>query len=305
MRLLGHEARSPSLYDRHVALYDEIGHGYATVRVEDPRLARPIWDALGDARTVVNVGAGAGSYEPRDREVVAVEPSAVMIAQRPARAAPAVLAAPERLPFPDDSFDAAMAIITLHHWDDVDAGLREMRRVARRRTVIVTFDPALEADLWIARDYIREHVIHTFSSLPPISRILERFPDAEVRPLLIPNDCSDRMFATLWGPARGVPRPAHPRSHVRLAAPPCRRPHASNRRPAPRPRLRRLGQALRPPPHNPRVRRRTTPDHIRGLGALLLLSPTTRMVERGKWAELVSAQTMPSSMPSRSASREQ
>jgi SAM-dependent methyltransferase len=189
---------SRSLYDHRVALYDEIGRGYAAVRVEDPRLARPIWDALGDARSVVNVGAGAGSYEPRDREVVAVEPSAVMIAQRYAGAAPAVLAAAERLPFPDDSFDAAMAIITLHHWDDVDAGLREMRRVARRRTVIVTFDPALEADLWIARDYIREHVIRTFSSLPPISRILETFPEAEVRPLLIPNDCSDRMFATLW-----------------------------------------------------------------------------------------------------------
>ena len=181
-----------------MALYDEIGRGYAAVRVEDPRLAAPIWEALGDARTVVNVGAGAGSYEPRDREVVAVEPSAVMIAQRPAGAAPAVLAAAERLPFPDDSFDAALAIITLHHWDDVDAGLREMRRVARRRAVIVTFDPALEADLWIARDYIREHVIQTFTSLPPISRILETFPDAEVHPLLIPNDCSDRMFATLW-----------------------------------------------------------------------------------------------------------
>jgi len=181
-----------------VALYDEIGRGYAAVRVEDPRLARPVWDALGDARTVVNVGAGAGSYEPRDREVTAVEPSAVMIAQRPAAAAPAVLAAAERLPFPDDSFDAAMAIITIHHWDDVDAGLREMRRVARRRAVIVTFDPVLECDLWIARDYLGEHVIRALSSLPPISRVLETFPQARVRPLLIPNDCSDRMFATLW-----------------------------------------------------------------------------------------------------------
>jgi SAM-dependent methyltransferase len=194
-----------------VALYDKIGRGYATVRVEDPRLARPIWDALGDARTVVNVGAGAGSYEPRDREVVAVEPSAVMIAQRPEGAAPAVLAAAERLPLADDSFDAAMAIITIHHWDDVDAGLREMRRVARRRTVVVTFDPALEADLWIARDYIREQV-HTFSSLPPISRILETFPHADVRPLLIPNDCSDRMFATLWARPEAYLDP-----HVRAA----------------------------------------------------------------------------------------
>jgi SAM-dependent methyltransferase len=181
-----------------VALYDEIGRGYATVRIEDPRLARPIWDALGDARTVVNVGAGAGSYEPRDRDVLAVEPSRVMIAQRPAGTAPAVLAVAERLPFPDDSFDAAMAVITLHHWNDVDAGLRELRRVARHRVVIVTYDPELESELWIARDYIGEHVIHTFSSLPPIRRVLETFPEAQVRPLLIPNDCSDRMFAALW-----------------------------------------------------------------------------------------------------------
>jgi SAM-dependent methyltransferase len=181
-----------------VALYDEIGRGYAAVRVEDPRLARPIWDALGDARTVVNVGAGAGSYEPRDREVTAVEPSAVMIAQRPDGAAAAVVASAEQLPFPDDSFDAAMAIITLHHWSDVDAGLREMRRVARRRVVIVTFDPALEADLWIGRDYIRDRVVRTFSSLPAISRIVKRFPEAVIHALPIPNDCTDRMFAALW-----------------------------------------------------------------------------------------------------------
>src|SRR5436853_5377295 len=114
--------------------YDRIGAGYPTTRRADPRIEARIHRALGDAGSVVNVGAGAGSYEPRDREVVAVEPSAVMIAQRPAGAAPAVRAAAERLPFPDDSFDAAMAIITLHHWEDVDAGLREMRRVARRRT---------------------------------------------------------------------------------------------------------------------------------------------------------------------------
>jgi SAM-dependent methyltransferase len=182
-----------------MVLYDEIGRGYAAVRVEDPRLARAIRDALGDARTVVNVGAGAGSYEPRDREVTAVEPSAVMIAQRPAGSAPAVRAAAERLPFPDDSFDAAWAVVTIHHWDDVDAGLREMRRVARRRAVVVTFDPQLEADLWIVRDYIHEHAMQTFSPLPSIERVLGTFPGAEVRPLLIPNDCTDRMFAALWG----------------------------------------------------------------------------------------------------------
>src|SRR5438477_1450143 len=110
-----------------MALYDAIGHGYAAVRVEDPRLARPIWDALGDARTVVNVGAGAGSYEPRDREVTAVEPSALMIAQRPADAAPVLRATAEALPFPDGAFDAALAVLTVHHWEDPAAGLRELR----------------------------------------------------------------------------------------------------------------------------------------------------------------------------------
>ena len=181
-----------------MALYDEIGGGYAAVRHQDPRLATPIWEALGSAKSVVNVGGGAGSYEPGDRNVTAVEPSTVMIAQRPVGAAPAVLASAENLPFPDNSFDAAMAIITLHHWSDVEAGLSEMRRVARQRAVVVMFDPELEAGLWIARDYIGAHANDCFSSLPPISRVLDAFPEARVRPLLVPNDCKDRMFATLW-----------------------------------------------------------------------------------------------------------
>jgi SAM-dependent methyltransferase len=122
-----------------------------------------------------------------------------MLAQRPEKAAPAALAAAEQLPFRDDSFDAAMAIITIHHWDNVDAGLREMQRVARQRIVIVTFDPALEADMWVNCDYIGDNAVHAFSSLPPISRILEQLPKPQVRPLPIPNDCTDRMFAALWG----------------------------------------------------------------------------------------------------------
>jgi ubiquinone/menaquinone biosynthesis C-methylase UbiE len=105
-------------------------------------LAEPIWQALGDAQSVVNVGAGTGSYEPPDRGVTAVEPSEVMIAQRAPGAAPAIQAVAEDLPFGDNSFDAAMAVITLHHWSDVDAGLAEMMRVARRRVVVVTFDPS-------------------------------------------------------------------------------------------------------------------------------------------------------------------
>src|SRR5437773_7943485 len=110
-----------------MALYDAIGHGYAAVRVEDPRLARPIWDALGDARTVLNVGAGTGSYEPRDREVIAVEPSEVMIAQRDPALPPAIRSGAYPLPFEDRSVDAAMAILTVHHWDeDQQRGVEEM-----------------------------------------------------------------------------------------------------------------------------------------------------------------------------------
>ena len=110
-------------------------------------MAEPIWQELGDARSVVNVGAGAGSYEPPDREVTAVEPSEIMIRQRPPGAAKAVQAVAEELPFADDSFDAAMAILTLHHWSDVEAGLAEMIRVARRRVIVVTFDD----DVWAER----------------------------------------------------------------------------------------------------------------------------------------------------------
>src|SRR3954468_13512123 len=118
------------------ALYDDIGRDYAAIRRPDPRLAAAIWRALGDARTVLNVGAGTGSYEPLDREVTAVEPSAVMIAQRPAGAAPALQAGAERLPFADASFDAALAVLTMHHWSDWRAGVAELRRVARQRAVM-------------------------------------------------------------------------------------------------------------------------------------------------------------------------
>src|SRR3954447_11610479 len=116
-------------------LYDEIGTTYSTTRRADPRIARRVDALLGDARTVLNVGAGAGSYEPVDRAVVAVEPSAAMIRQRPAGAARVVRASAEALPFDDDSFDATLAVLTVHHWTDPVRGLRELRRVARDRVV--------------------------------------------------------------------------------------------------------------------------------------------------------------------------
>ena len=133
-------------------LYDSIGKRYTSVRREDPRIGARIRAALGDARTVVNVGAGTGAYEPADLEVTAVEPSEVMIAQRPEGAAPVVRAFAEELPFEDGSFDAAMAVLSDHHWRDHERGLAELRRVARR-VVLFTWEPASARDTWVVRDY--------------------------------------------------------------------------------------------------------------------------------------------------------
>jgi DNA-binding transcriptional MerR regulator len=140
-------------------LYDAIGRAYPATRRTDPRIAAQVWDALGDARSVLNVGAGTGSYEPPDRDVTAVEPSAVMRALRPESAAPCVAAVAENLPFEDQSFDAAMAFSTVHHWQDRIAGLREMRRVARR-VVVLTYDASEFAGrhrFWLTRDLSLDH----------------------------------------------------------------------------------------------------------------------------------------------------
>jgi SAM-dependent methyltransferase len=178
--------------------YDELGHGYASVRRADPRIAARIDAALGDARTVLNVGAGTGSYEPSDREVTAVEPSAVMIAQRPAGAAPAIQASAERLPFDDDSFDAAMAVLTVHHWADQDAGLSELKRVTRRRIVLVAFDPAMLDGLWISRDYFPEILDLKRRSASTGQGLAAMLPNASSQPLPVPRDCEDHFFAALW-----------------------------------------------------------------------------------------------------------
>jgi SAM-dependent methyltransferase len=178
--------------------YDELGRGYAGVRRADPRIAARIDAALGEARTVLNVGAGAGSYEPADREVTAVEPSATMIAQRPSGAAPVVQASAERLPFPDNSFDAAMAVLTVHHWADLNAGLNELQRVARQRIVLVTFDPEALASLWIAHDYfpaILELRRRTTVTNKGLAAMLSA---ASIHQLPVPRDCEDLFFAALW-----------------------------------------------------------------------------------------------------------
>jgi ubiquinone/menaquinone biosynthesis C-methylase UbiE len=139
-------------------LYDTIGTTYALTRRTEPRIAEQVWAALGDASTVLNVGAGTGSYEPIDRDVTAVEPSAVMRAQRPEGAARCVAATAERLPFPDASFDAAMAFATVHHWQNPIAGIREMRRVAHSVVVFTceTTEGAWRRRFWLTRDYLPE-----------------------------------------------------------------------------------------------------------------------------------------------------
>ena len=139
-------------------LYDSIGATYTVTRCTEARIAAQLWAAFGDAQTVLNVGAGTGSYEPPDREVTAVEPSAVMRAQRPAGMARCVAAIAEALPFEDQSFDAAMAFATVHHWQNPIAGLREMQRVARR-VVVFTCDTTEErwrGRFWLTRDYLSE-----------------------------------------------------------------------------------------------------------------------------------------------------
>jgi len=179
-------------------LYDAIGGAYTATRRTDPRIAARIWDALGDARTVLNVGAGTGSYEPPGRDVTAVEPSAVMRAQRPAGAAPCVAASAESLPFDDQSFDAAMAVSTVHHWQDPVAGLREMRRVARR-VVVLTYD-ASEAGwdrrFWLTRDYLPEFA-GILEGWPPLDGLAAAI-GARAEPVLIPWDCADGLFEAYW-----------------------------------------------------------------------------------------------------------
>jgi SAM-dependent methyltransferase len=181
-----------------VQLYDTIGATYPVTRQTEPRIAARIWAALGDARTVLNVGAGTGSYEPSDRDVIAVEPSALMRAQRPAGAAPCLAAAAESLPFQDQSFDAAMAISTVHHWQDPIAGLREMRRVARRVMVFThdTSDTGWRRRFWLTRDYLPEAagLLVGRPSLAEQTRAI----GARIEPVLIPWDCADGFFEAYW-----------------------------------------------------------------------------------------------------------
>lgn len=168
---------------------------YAALRKPDPRIAKAIRDALGPAETILNVGAGTGSYEPVDLRVTAVEPSLAMIRQRGSGAAEAIQASAGNLPFADDAFDAAMAILTAHHWSDKAAGLREMRRVTRGRIVLLTFDPSHRP--WLT-DYIPSLVALDEAQMPAMVDYMRWLGPVRISPVPVPHDCTDGFLYAYW-----------------------------------------------------------------------------------------------------------
>src|SRR5689334_8529315 len=180
--------------------YEAIGAGYARTRREDPRLRARIHAALGDARTVVNVGAGAGSYEPLDRHVIAIEPSDVMAAQRPPTLAPALRGTASELPLRDGAVDAAMAILTIHHWDEqCERGVRELRRVARGPVVIVTYDADVAAEMWLSKDYYPELAALDRGIFPPPAQVASWLGgEVEIATVPLARDCQDWMLGAFW-----------------------------------------------------------------------------------------------------------
>ncbi|MET8997859.1 class I SAM-dependent methyltransferase [Amycolatopsis sp. NPDC004169] len=195
--------------------YDEIGIGYAAGRRTDPRWLAPVLAALGPAASVLDVGSGTGSYEPPSRRVVAVEPSVAMIRQRPPGAAPVVRAVAEALPFASGAFDAALAVLTVHHWPDWRAGLDELRRVAGRR-VVLAYDTARHSDFWFVREYVPE-VASLERSRPSAPEIAEHLGAVSVVPLPVPWDFTDGVFPAYWRRPEAYLDPAVRRSCSALA----------------------------------------------------------------------------------------
>jgi SAM-dependent methyltransferase len=179
------------------AKYETIGAGYALQRRADPRVEAAIHACLGSGARVLNVGAGAGSYEPRDRAVVAVEPAITMIRQRPPGSAPVVRATGQRLPFADDAFDVALASLTLQHWRDRAAGLRELRRVASDRVVVFTWDPDAEP-YWLVTDYLPELLCYDRARFPSLHELRDSLGPIDIIPVPIPHDCTDGFMGAHW-----------------------------------------------------------------------------------------------------------
>jgi hypothetical protein len=177
--------------------YDRIGCSYCATRRPDPRIAAQVGAALSTMGTVVNVGAGTGSYEPA-QTVAAVEPSMVMIAQRPPGSAPCVQAVAEALPLRDKCVDAAMAMLTVHHWSDVTAGIGQLRRVARHRIVILTWDQTVTRNFWLLREYLPEAARINDALYVPVDQLVELLGGAQVQTVPVPHDCTDGFGAAYW-----------------------------------------------------------------------------------------------------------
>ncbi|RZJ70392.1 class I SAM-dependent methyltransferase [Flavobacterium sp.] len=180
--------------------YDNLGETYSKIRQTDPRIANYVLDALADAKTIINIGAGSGSYEPENKYVVAVEPSVTMRKQRLAnQKVPAIDAKADSLPFDDNSFDAAMAMVTIHHWPDIDKGLREIRRVTKNQILVMTFDPDALDKFWNA-DYFPELIEVEKARYPKIQDILDALGGkSEVIEIPIPLDCRDGFQEAFYG----------------------------------------------------------------------------------------------------------
>jgi SAM-dependent methyltransferase len=177
--------------------YDAIGRSYSRRRRSDPRLAAKIGALIGDDSTILNVGAGTGSYEPVRSGVIAVEPSAVMISQRLPTAAPAVRATAEALPFRNRAFDVVLAILTVHHWNDQKRGLEECARVTRHRVVLLTWDPEAEG-FWLVRDYFPEILAVDRQIFPSMQSLSTVLGPIAVSPVPIPGDCIDGFLGAYW-----------------------------------------------------------------------------------------------------------
>lgn len=180
-----------------MAIYDSVGLTYTSTRQPDPWIAAQIVTALDGARTVINVGAGTGSYEPAET-VLAIEPSSVMIAQRPPGAAPALRASAESIPLADDAADAAMALLTLHHWTDLEAGIAELKRISRRRVVILTCDQSITRRFWLLAEYLPEAAAFDDARIVALERVVGLLGGARIVPVPVPHDCVDGFCAAYW-----------------------------------------------------------------------------------------------------------
>ncbi len=179
------------------AIYDEIGIDYSVMRRTDPKIAEQLHTELEGATRIVNIGAGTGSYEPADIDLVAVEPSAEMISQRKKDSHPVKQAFAEKLPFEDKTFSHAMTILSMHHWKDRKSAFKEINRVTTEKFVAITWDLKAEP-FWLTRDYFPEIYDEDISIFPSLDELNEHFDNVQMKPLLIPEDCIDGFLAAFW-----------------------------------------------------------------------------------------------------------